>query len=86
MWGLPSHIEFPSVSAGRVWIPNDLSVESTRGMGIGTKLLGEIKALNAKSILSKPRHPTRVHKNFMKQPATKGLIGFFEQVISDNKD
>ena len=47
---------FSSVSAGRVWILNDLFVtESTRGMGIGTKLLGEIKAFgsdsNAKSIL-----------------------------------
>jgi len=47
---------FSSVSAGRVWILNDLFVtESARGMGIGTKLLGEIKAFgsdsNAKSIL-----------------------------------
>ena len=47
---------FSSVSARRIWILNDLFVpEPFRGMGIGTRLLGEIEAFGnetrAKGIL-----------------------------------
>ena len=84
---------FSSVSAGRVWILNDLFVtESARGMGIGTKLLGEIKAFgpdsNAKSILVET---TASNTGAQKLYETTGYQEvadrlFYEQVISDNED
>ena len=84
---------FSSVSAGRVWILNDLFVtEPARGMGIGTKLLGEIKAFgadsNAKSILVET---TASNTGAQKLYETTGYQKvadrlFFEQVISNNED
>ena len=84
---------FSSVSAGRVWILNDLFVtESARGMGIGTKLLGEIKAFgadsNAKSILvettSSNTRAQKLYETTGYQEVADRL--FYEQVISDNED
>jgi len=84
---------FSSVSAGRVWILNDLLVtESTRRMGIGTKLLGEIKAFgsdsNAKSILvettSSNTGAQKLYETTGYQEVSDRI--FYEQVISDNKD
>ena len=84
---------FSSVSAGRVWILNDLFVtESARGMGIGTKLLGEIKAFgsdsNAKSILvettSSNTGAQKLYETTGYQEVSDRI--FYEQVISDNKD
>ena len=84
---------FSSVSAGRVWLLNDLFVtESTRGMGIGTKLLGEIKAFgsdsNAKSILvettSSNTGAQKLYETTGYQEVSDRI--FYEQVISDNKD
>ena len=84
---------FSSVSAGRVWILNDLFVtESTRGMGIGTKLLSEIKAFgsnsNAKSILvettSSNTGAQKLYETTGYQEVSDRI--FYEQVISDNKD
>ena len=84
---------FSSVSAGRVWILNDLFVtESARGMGIGTKLLGEIEAFgsdsNAKSILVET---TSSNTGAQKLYETTGYqkvsdLIFYEQVISVNVD
>ena len=84
---------FSSVSAGRVWILNDLFVtESARGMGIGTKLLSEIKAFgsnsNAKSILvettSSNTGAQKLYETTGYQEVSDRI--FYEQVISDNKD
>ena len=84
---------FSSVSAGRVWILNDLFVtESARGMGIGTKLLGEIKAFgsdsNAKSILvettSSNTGAQKLYETAGYQEVADRL--FYEQVISDDED
>jgi len=84
---------FSSVSAGRVWILNDLFVtESARGMGIGTKLLGEIKAFgtdsNAKSILVETMASNsgaqKLYETTGYQEVSDRL--FYEQVISDNED
>ena len=84
---------FSSVSAGRVWILNDLFVtESARGTGIGTKLLGEIKAFgadsNAKSILvettSSNTRAQKLYETTGYQEVADRL--FYEQVISDNED
>jgi len=84
---------FSSVSASRVWILNDLFVtESARGMGIGTKLLGEIKAFgsdsNAKSILvettSSNTGAQKLYETTGYQEVADRL--FYEQVISDNED
>ena len=84
---------FSSVSAGRVWILNDLFVtESARGMGIGTKMLGEIKAFgsdsNAKSILvettSSNTGAQKLYETTGYQEVSDRI--FYEQVISDNKD
>ena len=84
---------FSSVSAGRVWILNDLFVtESARGMGVGTKLLSEIKAFgsnsNAKSILvettSSNTGAQKLYETTGYQEVSDRI--FYEQVISDNKD
>ena len=84
---------FSSVSAGRVWILNDLFVTvSARGMGIGTKLLGEIKAFgansNAKSILVET---TASNTGAQKLYETTGYLKvsdrlYYEQMISVNED
>ena len=84
---------FSSVSAGRVWILNDLFVtESARGMGIGTKLLGEIKAFgsdsNAKSILVETTSSNTGAQKLYETTGYQEVADriFYEQVISDNKD
>ena len=83
---------FSSVSAGRVWILNDLFVtESARGMGIGTKLLGEIKAFgsdsNAKSILVETTSSNTGAQKLYETTGYQEVADriFYEQVISDNK-
>ena len=84
---------FSSVSAVRVWILNDLFVtESTRGMGIGTKLLSEIKAFgsnsNAKSILVETTSSNTGAQKLYEATGYQEVSDriFYEQVISDNKD
>ena len=84
---------FSSVSAGRVWILNDLFVtESARGMGIGTKLLSEIKAFgsnsNAKSILVETTSSNTGAQKLYEATGYQEVSDriFYEQVISDNKD
>ena len=84
---------FSSVLAGRVWILNDLFVtESARGMGIGTKLLSEIKAFgsnsNAKSILVETTSSNTGAQKLYEATGYQEVSDriFYEQVISDNKD
>ena len=66
--------------------------ESARGMGIGTKLLGEIKAFgsdaNAKSILVETTSSNTGAQKLYETTGYQEVCDriFYEQVISDNKD
>lgn len=71
---------------------NDLFVtESARGMGIGTKLLGEIKAFgsdsNAKSILVETTSSNTGAQKLYETTGYQEVADriFYEQVISNNK-